>query len=255
MINAEPLAALADNYIWMARDHAGAAAIAVDPGDAEVVATWLNDHRLRLSGILVTHHHGDHTAGVAELAERHQVPVFGPAGEAIPAVNHLVSGGDHFALDGFGDFRVLDCPGHTAGHIAYLWDGHLFSGDTLFAGGCGRVFEGTAGQMHASLQRLAGLPADTRVCCGHEYTVKNLEFAHRADPDNERLAQRLQAARHARAAGQPTVPSTLAEELATNPFLRADRPELRRSAQDWCGKDLEQADHVFAALRQWKDAS
>ncbi|ABM62351.1 hydroxyacylglutathione hydrolase [Halorhodospira halophila] len=255
MTSADPLAALADNYIWMARDASGTTAFAVDPGDAAVVEAWLHDHQLRLAAVLVTHHHGDHTGGVAELAERHRVPVFGPATETIPTVDHPITGGEHFSLEGFGEFRVLDCPGHTAGHIAYLWEGHLFSGDALFAGGCGRVFEGTAGQMHASLQHLAALPADTRVCCGHEYTVKNLEFAHCADPKNDRLAQRLQAARDARAAGQPTVPSTLAEELATNPFLRTDCPELRRAAQDWCGRDLDQAYEVFATLRRWKDTT
>lgn len=255
MESVEPLAAFADNYIWMARDDAAGEALAVDPGDSTVVSAWLDRHQVRLAAILVTHHHRDHTGGVAELAERHQAPVFGPASEAIPAVDHPVSGGERFSLEGFGEVQVLDCPGHTAGHIAYLWQGYLFSGDALFAGGCGRIFEGTAEQMHASLQRLAALPGQTRICCGHEYTVRNLEFAHRADPDNERVARRLQAARQARDRGQPTVPSTLDEERATNPFLRADHPDLRRSAETWCGQELDQAHDVFAALRRWKDAS
>ncbi|MFP4146521.1 MAG: hydroxyacylglutathione hydrolase [Halorhodospira sp.] len=253
MMDIQSLTALADNYIWLARAGNDERWLVVDPGDATPVERWLDRNQGQLAAILLTHHHGDHVDGASELARHHHAPIYGPAGEAIAAVDHPVHGGDVLAIDGLGELQVIDCPGHTSGHIAYLWAGHLFCGDTLFAGGCGRLFEGSAKQMHHSLQRLAALPQETQICCGHEYTVKNLEFAARVEPHNTRLAERLEQARAARAQARPTVPSSLAEEQATNPFLRVTEPEVRAAAERWAGTRLETSEAVFAALRRWKD--
>ncbi|MBK1727173.1 hydroxyacylglutathione hydrolase [Halorhodospira neutriphila] len=253
MIDLQAVTALADNYIWIAPAPGNHRVLIVDPGDAEPARAWLREHGAQPAAILLTHHHGDHVGGAAELARAYGAPVYGPATERIGAVDHPVGGGARLEIDGFGTIEVLDVPGHTAGHIAYHGDGALFCGDALFAGGCGRVFEGTAEQMHASLQRLAGLPGETRVCCGHEYTVKNLEFAARVEPGNERLARRLEHARALRQQGRPTVPSTLEEERATNPFLRTDSAEVQAAAERRAGQPLADAAAVFATLRRWKD--
>ncbi len=253
MSHVEPVTALADNYIWLGRADDGRQALAVDPGEAAPVQAWLEAQQASLAAILLTHHHGDHTGGAAELARRHQAPVYGPGRETIAAVDHPAQGGDAIELAGLGDLQVLDCPGHTAGHVAYLWEGHLFCGDTLFAGGCGRLFEGSAAQMHASLQRLAALLETTQVYCGHEYTLKNLEFAQRVEPDNELTAERLRRAQAARSQGHATVPTSLGEELATNPFLRVSEPAVRAAAEEYAGAQLDRPEDVFAALRRWKD--
>ena len=251
----EPIPAFRDNYLWLlSRD--GCAAI-VDPGDAVPVREALARRELILTSILVTHHHADHSGGVAELAEQTGAAVYVPAGERIDcgaATPTRLRQGDRVAI--LGDtFEVLDVPGHTAGHIAYFAASlrALFCGDTLFAGGCGRLFEGTASQMVASLQQLAALPADTRVFCAHEYTLSNLAFAIAADPDNLALRQRIAACEATRAQGQPTVPSTVADELATNPFLRIGEPALRDAAERFRpGADAGDTS-VFAALREWKN--
>ena len=249
-----PIPTLTDNYTWVGVDASRQHAFVVDPGDAAPVRAWLEHNGLPLAAILVTHHHGDHTAGVRELADRFgPIPVYGPARESITGVDHAVSDGETAHLEGFGDFEVIDCPGHTAGHIAYLWDDHLFCGDALFAGGCGRIFEGNAEQMHSSLLRLAGAADDVRICCGHEYTVANLEFAARVEPENPEIAKRLQDAREARGQNRPTLPSTMAQERATNPFLRAHVDAVRRSAETWAQTSLGSETEVFAALRRWKD--
>ncbi len=253
MIDPQAVTALADNYIWIAPAPGNHRVLVVDPGDAAPVREWLRAHGAQPAAILLTHHHGDHVGGAAELARAYSTPVYGPAAERIGAVDHPVAGGAQLEIDGFGTIEVLDVPGHTAGHIAYHGDGALFCGDALFAGGCGRLFEGTAEQMHASLQRLAALPGETQVCCGHEYTVKNLEFAVRVEPGNERLARRLEHARSLRREGRPTVPSSLEEERATNPFLRTGSAEVRAAAERRAGKPLADAATVFATLRRWKD--
>ncbi len=252
MVYARPIPALGDNYIWvLGADEQRHVAI-VDPGDAQPVERWLASSGATPEAILLTHHHGDHVGGATELASRYGLPVYGPADERIGVVTHPLRGGQAIELDA-GVYEVLSCPGHTRGHIAYLGAGCLLSGDALFAGGCGRVFEGSPEQMHATLQRLASLPEDTQICCGHEYTLKNLEFAHHVEPDNTNLATRLESARHLRAEGQPTVPSTIADELATNPFLRVGLPEVRTAAEHWAGRPLDGDEAVFAALRRWKD--
>jgi len=243
--------AFQDNYLWVIHDRQRA--VLVDPGDAGPVADFLRRHALRLEAILCTHHHGDHVGGVLRLQEAFgPVPVFGPAGESIPGRTQALRDGAELAL-AMGSVQVLEVPGHTAGHLAYLWGRHLFCGDTLFALGCGRLFEGSPAQMLTSLSRLAALPDDTLVHCAHEYTLSNLAFALRVDGDNPALRSRGVRERARREAGEATVPSLLAEERATNPFLRSGEPALRASAEAWAGRPLAQPLEVFAALRAWKN--
>ena len=254
-----PLPAFSDNYVWAIR--AGDRAAVVDPGDDEPVAAWLARERASLCAILVTHHHPDHTGGIADLVRTHPVPVIGPAREAIPARTLAVGGGDRFEVPGLGlPLEVLDVPGHTAGHVAYAGRGAdwgtpvVFCGDTLFAAGCGRLFEGTADQMWTSLSALAALPGETRVYCAHEYTLANLRFAAAVEPANPAIAERTARERAKRDRGLPTVPSTIAEELATNPFLRAREAAVRAVAEARAGRRLEGDAAVFGALRDWKNA-
>lgn len=251
-----PLPAFSDNYIWMLHD--GHEALVVDPGDAAPVREALRDMRLLLRTILVTHHHGDHTGGVAELRRETGASVLGPASEAIPAPVTPMHDGDEARALGL-RFTTIAVPGHTAGHIAYFSgdiDGApvLFCGDTLFSGGCGRIFEGTPAQMHASLARLAALPSATQVCCAHEYTLSNLAFALAVEPDNAELRPYAQACRQRRDAGQPTLPSTIAIERAINPFLRTNIPAVSTSAHAHDPQtDVADPVSVFATLRLWKN--
>lgn len=255
MLEITPISAFADNYIWALRHPPDPRVAVVDPGDEEPVLAYLAEENLRLGAILITHHHGDHTGGIGGLLEAYpSVPVYGPAGERIPGITHRLREGDRIRPPGFErELLVLDLPGHTAGHIGYLGDGALFCGDTLFAAGCGRVFGGTLQDLHASLQRLAGLPANTRVYCAHEYTLDNLGFARWVEPDSTALDAREAAERAKLAAGQPTVPSLLGDELASNPFLRTAIPEVRHAAEAYAGRPLSSEAEVFAALRTWKD--
>jgi len=248
--------AFRDNYIWVLRDDRRAAV--VDPGDAAPVLAYLAAERLELEAVLVTHHHADHVGGVAALAQRYGAPVLGPAFETIPSCTRALDDGDAVELPALAArFAVMHVPGHTLGHIAYAGDvggEHVvFCGDTLFAGGCGRLFEGTAAQMHASLARLAALPGTTGVYCAHEYTLANLQFAQEVEPDNAALAARAERDRGRRKQGLPTVPSTIGEERATNPFLRAGVAQVRAAAQAHEGRELAGEVEVFAAVRRWKD--
>ena len=250
----EPVPAFSDNYVWLITDPPSPAAAVVDPGEASVVLRILQKQKLELGAVLLTHHHGDHVGGVDEILRARQVPVFGPAGENIPTVDHPVEGGDFVPLSDLGlDLEVLDVPGHTAGHIAYRGPDFALVGDTLFAGGCGRVFEGTPEQMFSSLECLADLPGETLIYCAHEYTIANLSFAREVEPYNEALVKRLEAAHTARTEGRPTVPSTIAEELETNPFLRCDKSAVVATAEARAGLDLPTAVDVFAVIRGWKD--
>ncbi len=256
MLSLLPVPAFADNYIWLLHD--GRDALAVDPGEAAPVRHALQALDLSLAAILVTHHHGDHVGGLAALkASGFEGPVIGPAGEAIEGLTQRVHEGERLQLLGQ-DIRVLDVPGHTAGHIAFVVECEppiLFCGDTLFGAGCGRLFEGTPAQMQASLAKLLALPPATRVCCAHEYTLGNLRFAQAVEPANPALAARQQADEAARAAGQPTLPSTLALEAATNPFLRWSEPGVRDAARQRAPQPAPSDDAVavFTALRQWKN--
>lgn len=251
-----PLAALTDNYIWVLQCHGQA--VVVDPGEAAPVLAHLAEHRLELAGILITHHHGDHQGGVAELQKAlagRSLPVFGPANESITGLSTALQGGETLMLPGIAQScTVLATPGHTLGHLAFLVDDCLFCGDTLFAAGCGRLFEGSPAQMAASLARLAALPADTRVCCAHEYTAANLRFAAAVEPENAAIVARMTEVARLRAAGLPSLPSRLAEELATNPFLRCNVPAVAaRAAQREASLDPHDPVAVFAAVRRWKD--
>jgi hydroxyacylglutathione hydrolase len=253
-MNLTALPAFSDNYIWML--HHGEQAVVVDPGDAAPVLAALQAQGLQLAGILVTHHHPDHTAGIAALRAVLKGEVFGPAREDIPQPFTPLHGGQTVQVLGH-PFRVLDVPGHTAGHIAYLQADDtqrplLFCGDTLFSAGCGRLFEGTPAQMHNSLQSLAAQPDGTQVCCTHEYTLSNLRFAAAVEPDNAAVAAHLQHCQTLRAAGQPTLPSELRQERLINPFLRCHLPTVVAAALAQGATDPGPV-AVLAALRTWKN--
>lgn len=254
MVEVSAIPAFRDNYIWALANAAGDVVV-VDPGDADAVAQHLDQRSQRLVGILVTHHHHDHVGGVSALAGG-GIPVWGPARERIPGRTEALTHGDRVTLDALGGltFEVLEVPGHTAGHIAYVGDGMLFCGDTLFAGGCGRLFEGTPAQMRASLETLRRLPDDTRVYCAHEYTQANLAFALAVEPDNEALRERYAQVSALRADGGITLPSDIATERTTNPFLRWDADAVRRAAEVHAATPLPSAEDVFATVRSWKDS-
>ena len=245
-----------DNYVWLVRE--GRNALAVDPGDAAPVLAYLEREGVTLQGIAITHHHWDHVNGIAALTARHQVPVYGPARESIPGRTHPVAEGDTFALPELElDLSVLDVPGHTAGQVAYVGTcggvAVTFTGDTLFTCGCGRIFEGTPAQMMASLAKLAALPGETLVYCGHEYTLANLRFALAVEPGNAALHARQLREQAKRDQGLPTVPARMDEECATNPFLRAAEPEVFAAAAAHAGRPLADAVDAFATLREWKN--
>jgi hydroxyacylglutathione hydrolase len=254
MLEIVPVKAFNDNYVWTLRNKTHAAV--VDPGEAQPVLDYLAREKLALVAILATHHHADHVGGIAELRRNFDVPVFGPRNEPIATLTRPVGGGDTVKVAELGvEFSVLDIPGHTRAHIAYYGAGSLFCGDTLFACGCGRHFEGTAEQMYDSLGKLARLPDDTKVYCGHEYTLANIGFAKAVEPGNAALARREERDRKLREAGRPTLPSTLAEEKATNPFLRCAEPAVVDSVNKYLGSRVSDPVRVFAAIRDWKNKS
>ncbi len=248
-----PLRAFADNYIWTLRD-ARCAAV-VDAGDARPVLDYLRTEKLELVAVINTHHHADHVGGNAELVRHYRVPVYGPHDERIREVTHRLADGDRATLPHFGiEFEVLEIPGHTRTHIAFYGAGMLFCGDTLFAVGCGRLFEGTPRQMHDSLAKLMRLPDTTRVYCGHEYTLSNIHFAKAADPDNQALHELEARAKKLRERDLPTLPSDIGQERATNPFVRCSEPAVVRSASRYAGKELKDPVSVLAAIREWKNS-
>lgn len=245
--------ALRDNYIWLIQDDSDQAVV-VDPGEADPVIRHLSNQRLALSAILVTHHHFDHTGGISALTRRWPAPVIGPAADNISAVDTPLEADAKFNVPGIErQFTALSTPGHTIGQVAYCGEGHAFTGDTLFSGGCGRLFEGTAEQMWQSLCRLRDLPPTTRVYCGHEYTQRNLRFAATVEPNNAAIAERLDWADRCRSNGRPTLPSTIGDEILFNPFLRADESSVRASAERRAGAPLTKPAEVFATIRAWKD--
>lgn len=259
MLHIEPVKAFNDNYLWVFHEEGATQACVVDPGDAAPVLAYLDQAGLELAAILVTHHHGDHIGGVDTLLRHFPVPVYGPANPRIPQVTQVVAEGDCVRVLNH-EFRVLAVPGHTVEHIAYVSTRRatsagpaLFCGDTLFAAGCGRMFEGNPPMMHASLRKLAALPADTQVYCAHEYTLSNLRFAAAVMPGNPDVEARIQHDSARRERGEPTVPSSIGLELLTNPFLRSAEPAVVAAAQRHQPSDSDPAT-IFGVLRKWKDS-
>ena len=252
MINIEPIAAFSDNYIWLLSTNEGS--IVIDPGESKSLLKILKENKLDLRAILITHHHFDHTGGIEEILSEISIDVYGPKNN-IASINKRLVGGSKINLLGI-EFEVIEIPGHTLDHIAYYSKNNgqpiLFCGDTLFAGGCGRVFEGTFEQMHNSLSILKKLPSNTKIYCGHEYTESNLAFAKNVEPLNENIISRYNETLNLRKQGIPSLPSTIEAELQTNPFLRVDTEEVQEMILKKFNtpKDDEE---VFTALRQWKD--
>lgn len=257
MLQIDALPAFTDNYIWLLQDASRKECAVVDPGDCAPVVAWLDDHPgWKLTDILVTHHHHDHVGGVQQLKTATGARVLGPANEKIPARDMALVEGQQVDVLGH-RLQVIEVPGHTLGHIAYFHDSEqspwLLSGDTLFAAGCGRLFEGTAEQMFDSLQRLASLPEQTRVYCTHEYTLSNLRFAQAVEPANPAIADRLAETTRLREANEITLPSDIRTELATNPFLRSTDTAVAAAASAYSQQPLDNPQAVFRALRAWKD--
>lgn len=254
MLEITPVPAFEDNYIWVIRNPVSDHVAVVDPGDEDPVFEILDEKHWTLNTILITHHHGDHTGGISALTRRYPVPVYGPATERIQGITHPLLGGETIVLPQLDiEFRVLSVPGHTRGHIAYYGHGALFCGDTLFTGGCGRLFEGSPEQMFSSLEKIAALPDTTQVYCAHEYTQDNLRFARVVEPENQDLLERIDLTRQLRSENQPTVPASLELEKKTNPFLRCNRPNVTLAAEKFARKPLKSGVETFAVVRYWKD--
>ncbi len=254
-----PIPAFSDNYLWLLHDDHHA--YVVDPGDAAAVKVVLAERKLALKGIVVTHHHSDHVGGVLELAREYHCPVWGPRAERIEGLTHTLAEGDVITLDALDlSLRVIEVPGHTSGHIAYYAatvPGRsaplLLCGDTLFSAGCGRLFEGTPQQMMHSLAKLGALPARTEVYCTHEYTLSNLAFAKAADPHNAARDEYLAWCQSQRERNQPTLPSSIAREIAINPFLRCDEASVASAIRVHTNASLTTPLEIFTAMREWKN--
>lgn len=254
MLTICPIPALKDNYIFALIDKTQHCCAIVDPGEAAPVLHFLKTQALKLSAILVTHHHWDHTDGIAEIIKHHPAPVFGPALENIPSCTHQISDNQMIDIPGQSlTFKVIETKGHTLGHVCYYGHHSLFCGDTLFTGGCGRAFEGTPSQLYHSLQKLMTLPDNTKIYCGHEYTQKNLEFALTLDPNNLILKERLNFVIQQRNQNLPTVPGILEIEKQTNPFLRCHLISIHQAAEARAGRKLLNAESVFEVIRDLKN--
>ena len=249
----EAIRAFSDNYIWALSQNGNAAV--VDPGDAFPVLKYLEAHKLKLTNILITHHHPDHVGGIRSLKEKYpECTIYGPAKERIPMIDVSLKQDDMVELADLGTYRVLDVPGHTSGHIAYFGEGSLFIGDTVFACGCGRLFEGSPAQMVESFKKIKELPGETQIYCAHEYTLANMKFAKAVDPHNKDLLEREQKCISLREQDIPTVPFSLQGELKTNPFFGYDREEIRQAASRQSGISPIDSVGTFTAIRKWKDS-
>lgn len=255
MMQVIPVPAFKDNYIWLITNKDFQHTAIVDPGDAEVVLTALKERDLTPIAILITHHHRDHVGGIEGILEQYpDLPVYGPTKDVIPHITRAMPEGSEVELKELDTkLSVMEISGHTAGHIAYYGEDCLFCGDTLFAGGCGRVFDGTMEQLHHSLQRIARLPPDTNIYCAHEYTINNLSFAKWVEPDNQDIDARQEMCFDLLDNDQATVPFKLEEEFKTNPFLRTHVPEVIQRAEGVAGREAKTPAEVFAMLRIWKD--
>lgn len=254
-LNISAIPGFEDNYFWLLSAPGSPWAAVVDPGDPVPVQQSLQQAGLQLEAILITHKHRDHIGGIRALkAAWPEAVVYGPVGEPITGLEQRLQAGDQVTLPGLAcQLQVLEVPGHTEGHLAYTMPDRVFCGDTLFAGGCGRVFSGTCAQLSDSLQQLAQLPPETLIYCAHEYTQANLGFAEWVEPENPQLQARVARVAAQRARGEATVPSTLADELATNPFMRTSEPAVIAAAEAWAQRRLATPAEVFTALRTWKD--
>ncbi len=257
MINSIPISAFSDNYIWLLQPSADRIAsntyIAVDPGDGEPVRKFLHAQHANLSHILITHHHSDHIGGVRDLKNEFDCKVIGPRDHRIDGLDEIVTKGTRFEIEKFGEFQVIETPGHTSSHIAYMIDNKLFCGDTLFSMGCGRIFDGSAEQLFRSLQLIATLPINTQIYCSHEYTLSNSKFAQVLEPKNRKLIAHIQKIKKLRDNNLPTIPSTIEIELNCNPFLRLHSAAIKQNTERFVGKKLKSEFETFAALRTWKD--
>jgi hydroxyacylglutathione hydrolase len=254
MLRVWPVPVFSDNYVWVLEREGSDEVAVVDPGDGSPVIEAVLDRGLRIAAVLLTHHHHDHVGGLAGVIRQFHPAVFGSGGDGVPGLDRPLEDGGTAALPFLDiDLDVVALPGHTSRHLGYVGEKIAFVGDTLFAGGCGRVFEGTTDQMHDSLSRLASLVPETKAYCAHEYTVVNLRFGLLVEPGNESMSERLAAAETARAAGQPTVPSTIGYELETNVFLRCSEPGVVAAAEEHAQRDLSPGAEVFGVIRGWKD--
>jgi hydroxyacylglutathione hydrolase len=253
MIDIIPIPVLEDNYIWLLTDIERRTAVIVDPGVSLPVIDFLKKNTFTLAAILITHHHWDHTGGIAEIITHYRIPVIGPAQMKTSDVP-IESAENNIRIKDFSlNFDIITLPGHTLDHIAYYSPGILFCGDTLFAAGCGRIFEGTAEQMYASLQKIIALPNDTNIYCAHEYTLNNLRFAEMLEPNNLHIKARFNKINELRKQNLPSLPTTLWEEKQTNPFLRCDSPELINQVENYAGQKLNLPIDIFTWVRKWKD--
>lgn len=246
--------AFKDNYIWTIHSLGGSDIVVVDPGDADPVISYLHENNFNLEAILLTHHHWDHSGGILPLVRKYpHIKAYGPKGEKVDGINHFVAEGDEITLPKVNiKLKVIDIPGHTLGHIAFVDKNMLFCGDTLFSCGCGKIFEGTPEQMFRSLEKIKNLPKSIMIYCGHEYTLSNIAFAQTVDPNNKMLEKKLYFVKKL-AINHPSLPVSLESELQTNPFLRCDNPAIIASVQNHCGFQLDNPIAVFTHLRQWKN--